>query len=58
MDVIVTDHHNIGENIPDCIVIDPKQKDCPYPFDGLAGCGVAFKLAQVYRGRWDFQRIR
>ena len=46
MDVIVTDHHNIGENIPDCIVIDPKQKDCPYPFDGLAGCGVAFKLAQ------------
>ena len=46
MNIIITDHHNIGEHIPDCIVIDPKQEDCKYPFKNLAGCGVAFKLAQ------------
>lgn len=46
MDIIITDHHNIGGHIPDCIVIDPKQEDCKYPFKNLAGCGVAFKLAQ------------
>lgn len=47
LDIIVTDHHNIGENPADCILINPKQKDCPYPFKDLCGCGVAFKLAQA-----------
>jgi len=46
MDIIVTDHHNMGDQEPDCLVINPKQKNCPYPFKGLAGCGIAFKLAQ------------
>lgn len=46
MEVIVTDHHNVADKLPDCIVINPKQKDCEYPFEGLAGCGIAFKLAQ------------
>ncbi len=45
MDVIVTDHHECGEVVPDCVaVINPKQPDCGYPFPMLAGVGVVFKL--------------
>ena len=48
MDVIITDHHECPEKIPDCIaVIDAKRPDSKYPFSGLAGCGVSFKLAQA-----------
>jgi len=47
LEVIITDHHNITCAIPDCIVINPKQSDCKYPFKQLAGVGVAFKLLQA-----------
>ena len=47
LDIIITDHHELKEEIPDCIVVDPKQKDCPYPCKVLAGVGVAFKLSQA-----------
>ena len=49
MTVIVTDHHDIPERgIPDCAaVVNPKQADCPYPFKGLCGAVVAFKLVQA-----------
>ena len=46
IDFIVTDHHNINDKPANCILINPKQADCAYPFKHLAGCGVAFKLAQ------------
>ncbi len=47
MDVIVSDHHQPGEEEPPAIaLLDPKQPDCPYPFKELAGVGVAFKLLQ------------
>ncbi|MHC4732131.1 MAG: single-stranded-DNA-specific exonuclease RecJ, partial [Planctomycetota bacterium] len=45
MRLIVTDHHEIGATLPPCPVINPKRPDTTYPFAGLAGCGVAFKLA-------------
>lgn len=48
LDIVVTDHHQAErETLPDCPVINPNQPDCTYPFKGLAGCGVAFKLAQA-----------
>lgn len=46
IDIVVTDHHEPPEVIPDAIaVVNPKQEHCLYPFKGLAGVGVAFKLA-------------
>ena len=48
IDVIITDHHECPEVIPNCIaVIDAKRQDSTYPFNGLAGCGVSFKLIQA-----------
>lgn len=47
IDVIVCDHHEQGEMIPDSIIINPKQKACPYPFKELAGVGVTFKLCHA-----------
>ncbi len=47
IDVIICDHHNVGDTIPDAVaVLDPKRSDCEYPFDGLSGAGVGFKLIQ------------
>jgi single-stranded-DNA-specific exonuclease len=46
MDVIVTDHHEPGEDMPECTaVIDPKVESESYPYRDLSGVGVAFKLA-------------
>lgn len=45
-DIIITDHHECGEIIPDAYsVINPNQKNCSYPFKCLAGAGIAFKLS-------------
>nr|WP_262919717.1 single-stranded-DNA-specific exonuclease RecJ [Niabella hibiscisoli] len=45
IDFIVCDHHMPDEIIPDAVaVLNPKQKDCNYPFKELCGCGVGFKL--------------
>ncbi len=48
-DVIVTDHHELPEVLPDCVVINPKVED-DYPYDNLCGAGVAFKLACALLG--------
>ncbi|MCW8961556.1 MAG: single-stranded-DNA-specific exonuclease RecJ [Ignavibacteriaceae bacterium] len=47
MDVIICDHHQPKEELPDAFaVLDPLKPACNYPFKYLSGAGVAFKLAQ------------
>ncbi|MEN8118622.1 MAG: single-stranded-DNA-specific exonuclease RecJ [Bacteroidota bacterium] len=49
IDFIICDHHNPGDEIPPAAaVLDPKQKDCNYPYKELSGCGVGLKLLQAY----------
>ena len=73
MTVIVTDHHEVPyevqpdgsrkECLPDAdAVVDPKQQACAYPFDGICGAVVAYKLVQVLldrmqNGREEAQQI-
>ena len=67
MTVIVTDHHDIpfdfvdGEKIhkvPQAdAIVNPKQEDCPYPFDKLCGAGVAFKIIKILYERLKLNPI-
>lgn len=48
MDLIITDHHEPPETLPNAFaLVDPKRKDCNYPFKGLCGAGVIFKVVQA-----------
>ena len=51
LDVVITDHHECKEHLPDaCAIVNPHQPDCPYPFQELAGVGVALKLVLALGG--------
>jgi single-stranded-DNA-specific exonuclease len=48
IDLIICDHHNPGRQLPNAIaVLDPKREKGTYPYKGLSGAGVGFKLAQA-----------
>ena len=50
IEVIVTDHHNPPEELPQAIIfINPKMEDSLYPFDGISGAAVAYKLVSALR---------
>ena len=54
MDIIVTDHHLPGEQLPDVTaVVNPMRSDSRYPYPRLAGVGVAYKLAQALHAEQD-----
>lgn len=47
MNVVVTDHHILGDTLPDAdAVVNPHRDDSKYPFKDLSGAGVAFKLCE------------
>ncbi len=49
LDLIICDHHLPGKTLPKAhALLDPKMKDCPYPYKELSGCGVGFKLIQAF----------
>lgn len=52
VDLLITDHHLPEQKLPIAVaILDPHRADCKYPFKGLAGVGVAFKLATAVRNR-------
>ena len=54
VDIIITDHHTPDETLPSAFaVLNPKRKDCRYPFKGLCGGGVAYKLVQGIASRTE-----
>ena len=57
IDVVVTDHHEIPDILPDTIVVNAKQTDQDYPFHELCGTGVAFKFAQALLGEKEAEQF-
>ncbi len=54
IDFIVCDHHLPGDELPKAVaLLNPKRKDCNYPYKELSGCGIGFKLIQAYAQRVD-----
>ena len=52
IDLIICDHHTPGDLLPNALaVLDPKRRDCAYPYKELCGCGVGFKLIQAITQR-------
>jgi len=45
VDVIITDHHELPEELPQTTIVSTKTKGQEYPYDNLSGAGVAYKLA-------------
>ena len=60
IDFIICDHHLPGDEIPAAVaILNPKQKDCPYPFKELSGCGIGLKLIHAYsiKHKIDFKSV-
>lgn len=57
MDVIITDHHECQEKLPNSYsIVNHKQLDCNYPFKGLCGGAIAFKLVQAMMSKENFEK--
>ena len=57
--VIVCDHHEPGEQLPDALILDPKVPGETYPFNGLSGAGVGMKLLEALfkLNNWSFDAL-
>ncbi len=49
MEVLITDHHLPGEQVPDTLIVNPNQPGCPFPDKHLAGVGVMFYVLLAIR---------
>lgn len=49
IEVLVTDHHLPGDSLPDALIVNPNQGDCPFPSKNLAGVGVMFYVLLALR---------
>ncbi|HEX6040240.1 single-stranded-DNA-specific exonuclease RecJ [Longimicrobium sp.] len=59
IDVVVTDHHTPGPDLPDAAaVVNPNRRDCGYPDKGLAGVGVAWKVCCALAAEVGFPQER
>jgi single-stranded-DNA-specific exonuclease len=55
IDFIICDHHLPGETLPKAhAILNPKRKDCSYPYKELSGAGIGFKLVQAYSKKEGF----
>ncbi len=55
IDFIICDHHLPGEELPNAkAILNPKRKDCTYPYKELSGAGIGFKLIQAYSQKEGF----
>ncbi len=50
IEVIVTDHHDIPDVLPDCLTLNAKLQNQDYPFHEICGTGMAFKVVQALEG--------
>ena len=56
--VIITDHHECGEKLPEAdVILNPKQPDCGYPYRTLSGAGIVFKILQGLGGNEAMQYV-
>ena len=51
IDIIITDHHEIPEILPDTLVLNAKMKGQDYPFSELCGTGMAYKVSEALLGQ-------
>ena len=51
VDIIITDHHEMQDVLPNTIVVDPKVPNQKYGFEGICGAGVAMKVVETFVGR-------
>lgn len=57
IDFVVCDHHLPDNDLPPAVaILNPKQKDCPYPYKELCGCGVGFKLMTALAQKMQLPR--
>ena len=55
IDFIICDHHLPGETLPKAhAILNPKRRDCSYPYKELSGAGIGFKLVQAYSKKEGF----
>ena len=55
IDFIICDHHLPGDILPNAhAILNPKRRDCTYPYKELSGAGIGFKLVQGYSKKEGF----